>query len=99
MFQFQVLAESSGQYEPGGQYMEYIRRLPATNYIAPQPFTFQQYNSEVRSVQSLLEKTHHSSYQYSFVCVGFFLQTTAGQVKFWLLKCLFCLLYVQQQSE
>ncbi|XP_042903775.1 rho GTPase-activating protein 45 isoform X2 [Parasteatoda tepidariorum] len=57
--QFQTLCESSRLYEPGTQYMEFVKRLPQpTGPVSngTSPFTFESYSSENR-----LEKTRRSN--------------------------------------
>ncbi|GFY76759.1 rho GTPase-activating protein 45 [Trichonephila inaurata madagascariensis] len=49
--QFQTLCESSRLYEPGTQYMEFVKRLPQPTgpaFNGTLPFTFESYSSENR---------------------------------------------------
>ncbi|GIY92572.1 rho GTPase-activating protein 45, partial [Caerostris extrusa] len=49
--QFQTLCESSRLYEPGTQYMEFVKRLPtptSPTFNGTLPFTFESYSSENR---------------------------------------------------
>lgn len=62
VFQFQTLCESSRLYEPGSQYMEFIRRMPlpgkpsrdstptastgSPSSTNPGPYTFEPYSEE-----------------------------------------------------
>ncbi|XP_040576906.1 rho GTPase-activating protein 45 [Lepeophtheirus salmonis] len=47
--QFQTLCESARLYEPGTQFMEYVKRMPkpqAVRFSTPDPFSFEPYSEE-----------------------------------------------------
>lgn len=46
--QFQTLCESSRMYEPGSQYMEFVRRIPLGRPKEPQLLTFEPYTKDTR---------------------------------------------------
>jgi len=61
--QFQTLCESSRLYEPGSQYMKFVKRLPdplSTRFSERDPFTFEPYTEGIESVL-MLEKQRKSS--------------------------------------
>ncbi|KAM7287105.1 rho GTPase-activating protein 45 [Ixodes scapularis] len=47
--QFQTLCESSRMYEPGSQYMEFVRRIPLGRPTEPQLLTFEPYTTDTRT--------------------------------------------------
>ena len=51
--QFQTLCESSRLYEPGSQYMKFVKRLPdphVTRFSEKDPFSFEQYTEGLDNV-------------------------------------------------
>ena len=53
--QFQTLCESSRLYEPGSQYMKFVKRLPdphLTRFSEKDPFSFEQYTEGLDNVLS-----------------------------------------------
>jgi len=61
--QFQTLCESSRLYEPGSQYMKFVKRLPdplSTRFSERDPFSFEPYTEGIDSVL-MLEKQRKSS--------------------------------------
>lgn len=61
--QFQTLCESSRLYEPGSQYMKFVKRLPdplSTRFSERDPFSFEPYTEGIESVL-MLEKQRKSS--------------------------------------
>jgi len=61
--QFQTLCESSRLYEPGSQYMKFVKRLPdphLTRFSEKDPFSFEQYTEGLDNVLSF-EKQRKSS--------------------------------------
>ena len=48
--QFQALCEASEQYDPGSQYIEYVKRIHVVSDSAStlEPFVFEQYTPELK---------------------------------------------------
>ncbi|XP_076307112.1 rho GTPase-activating protein 45-like isoform X3 [Tachypleus tridentatus] len=64
--QYQTLCESSRLYEPGRQYMEYVKRLPqlSERYTKTQPaFVFEPYSSDSKSEKSRPSNVSSDSYE------------------------------------
>ena len=59
--QFQTLCESSRLYEPGSQYMKFVRRLPdSTSQRASEsnPFDFEPYTPGMENIMNMQLKDH-----------------------------------------